>query len=74
MGPFKYLPKMECKHNIFSMNNQVNGKIIINGQEYLFNNDLGYIEGDYGTSFPNNYIWIQANNLNRNVLHCFDCF
>lgn len=61
MGPFKYFPKMECKHNIFSMKHFVNGKISINNQEYLFINDLGYIEGDYGVSFPEKYIWIQAN-------------
>jgi hypothetical protein len=65
MGPFKYLPKMECKHNIFSMKHHVDGKISINSKEYLFNNDLGYIEGDYGISFPNKYLWIQANNLNN---------
>ena len=65
MGPFKHLPKMECKHNIYSMKHSVNGKIIINGHEYLFTNDIGYLEGDYGTSFPNKYIWVQSNNLNN---------
>ena len=65
MGPFKHLPKMECKHNVFSMKHLINGTITINGKEYLFNNDLGYIEGDYGVSFPNKYIWIQSNNLNN---------
>ena len=40
MGPFKHLPKMECKHNIYSMKHSVNGKIIINGHEYLFTNDV----------------------------------
>lgn len=63
MGPFKHFPKMECKHNIFSMKHLINGSITINNDKYLFNNDLGYIEGDYGVSFPNKYIWIQSNNL-----------
>lgn len=65
MGPFKNLPQMECKHNIFSMKHFVNGIIKINGQKYFFENDLGYIEGDYGTSFPNKYLWIQSNDLDR---------
>lgn len=30
MGPFKYFPLMECKHNIFSMKHFVNGDISIN--------------------------------------------
>ncbi|MGD9605492.1 MAG: tocopherol cyclase family protein [Bacilli bacterium] len=63
MGPFKHLPKMECKHNIFSMKHLVNGQITINDKEYRFNDDFGYLEGDYGSSFPSKYIWMQANNL-----------
>lgn len=63
MGPFKHFPFMECKHNVFSMKHLVNGKIIINNQEYNFYNNLGYIEGDYGVSFPKKYIWVQTNNL-----------
>lgn len=64
MGPFKHLPKMECKHNVFSMKHHVNGIVTINNEEYEFTYDLGYIEGDYGVSFPKKYIWMQANNFN----------
>lgn len=63
MGPFSYLPFMECNHAIISMQNSVNGLLNINNKEMLFNNDLGYIEKDWGYSFPNNYIWCQANNF-----------
>lgn len=65
MGPFKNLPKMECKHNIFSMKHYVNGIVTINEQVFTFDNDLGYIEGDYGSSFPSKYMWIQSNNINN---------
>lgn len=63
MGPFKNLPKMECKHNIFSMKHYVNGIITINNKAYIFDNNLGYLEGDYGSSFPNKYMWIQSNSF-----------
>lgn len=63
MGPFKYFPLMECVHKIYSMKHLVNGVITINNKEYAFKDDLGYLEGDYGVSFPNKYIWVQANNL-----------
>jgi hypothetical protein len=63
MGPFKHLPLMECKHNIFSMKHDVFGTVTINDKEYVFHNDLGYLEGDYGSSFPTKYIWMQSNQL-----------
>ena len=59
MGPFTYLP-MECRHSIYSMKHTINGKLIINGNEYTYTNSLGYIEGDSGKSFPNKYIWYNS--------------
>lgn len=61
MGPFKYLPFMECRHSIISMRHTVNGVICINGVNYRFRNSPGYIEGDSGYSFPKRYAWT----------HCF---
>ena len=63
MGPFKYFPKMECVHSIFSMKHSVYGSISLNGREYFFYDNLGYIEGDRGASFPEKYVWIQGNDL-----------
>ncbi len=59
MGPFRYVPFMECVHSVFSMAHQVNGRVTINGKEYVFESDLGYIEGDRGRSFPKRYAWTQ---------------
>ncbi|MDP4120540.1 MAG: tocopherol cyclase family protein [Bacillota bacterium] len=61
MGPFKYIPFMECRHSIFSMTHKVNGYLYINDEKYLFKNDVGYIEGDRGRSFPKSYAWTQCN-------------
>lgn len=60
MGPFKYVPFMECRHSVVSMRHSVNGSICINGTQYDFKNALGYIEGDRGRSFPKKYIWTQC--------------
>lgn len=60
MGPFKYVPFMECRHSVLSMRHRVDGTVRINGKVYDFNNALGYIEGDRGRSFPDEYIWTQS--------------
>lgn len=63
MGPFSYIPFMECNHAILSMKSKANGKITINNQDIVFNNGIGYIEKDWGHSFPKSYIWCQGNNF-----------
>jgi hypothetical protein len=63
MGYFSYFPKMECNHHIVSMNHQVFGTIILNDKEINLNNGFGYIEKDWGISFPKEYIWLQCNHF-----------
>ena len=63
MGPFSYLPFMECNHSVISMKNKTNGIININDTILDFDNGIGYIEKDYGCSFPKSYIWCQGNNF-----------
>ena len=60
MGPFRYVPFMQCRHSVFSMKHAVNGEISINGIPYVFLNGIGYIEGDRGNSFPKEYLWTQC--------------
>ena len=57
MGPFALIPFMECRHYVFSMRHSVNGKVVINGKPYVFENAVGYWEGDSGRSFPKDYLW-----------------
>ncbi len=63
MGWYSFIPFMECKHGIVSVNHNVKGRLRINGREINFDNGKGYIEKDWGTSFPEAWIWIQANNF-----------
>ncbi|MCF7832381.1 MAG: hypothetical protein K9N05_02240 [Candidatus Marinimicrobia bacterium] len=61
MGAFTYIPFMECYHGVVSMRHKVRGVLTINGAEYGFENGIGYIEKDWGRSFPESWIWMQAN-------------
>lgn len=63
MGFFAYFPKMECYHGVISMSHMLHGTLKINGKEIDFNGGKGYIEKDWGTSFPKKYIWVQCNNF-----------
>lgn len=65
MGPFSYIPFMECNHAILSMQNCAQGLININDNKINFNNSIGYIEKDWGSSFPKSYIWCQGNNFQK---------
>lgn len=60
MGPFAFVPFLECRHSVWSMQHSVKGTVCINGKKYSFRNDLGYWEGDRGRSFPKEYAWTQC--------------
>lgn len=60
MGPFRYVPFMQCRHSVYSMHHSVDGELIVNGTPYMFANAFGYIEGDRGYSFPSKYVWTQC--------------
>ncbi len=63
MGWYSFVPFMECNHGIISVNHDLYGKISINKNEIDFAGGKGYIEKDWGTSFPEAWIWIQSNNF-----------
>lgn len=60
MGPFRYVPFMQCRHSVYSMFHRIDGQITVNDQRFEFINGIGYIEGDRGRSFPKQYIWTQC--------------
>jgi len=65
MGPYTFLPFMECYHGIVSMDHSVNGQIEVNGEVHDFGNGRGYIEKDWGQSFPSAYVWLQTNHFSQ---------
>ncbi len=65
MGPYTFLPLMECYHGIVSMDHAINGQIEVNGEVHDFGNGRGYIEKDWGQSFPSAYVWLQTNHFSQ---------
>lgn len=65
MGPFSFVPFMECYHGILSMNHKIEGHLIIQDELIDFTNGRGYIEKDWGHSFPSAYVWLQTNHFSK---------
>lgn len=63
MGPYSFVPFMECYHGIVSIHHDILGQLIISGNSVDFSNGYGYIEKDWGRSFPEAWIWIQSNHF-----------
>lgn len=63
MGWFSYIPFMECFHGIVSMNHHIEGQLVIDGRKVDFTGGKGYIEKDWGRSFPKAYVWMQSNHF-----------
>lgn len=59
MGPFIFIPGMQCRHSVYSMKHTVKGWLSLDQEKIVFQKGLGYMEGDRGTSFPDKYIWTQ---------------
>lgn len=60
MGPFRFVPFMQCRHSVFSLYHRVDGWLTVNGKNISIRNGSGYLEGDRGTSFPSRYVWTQC--------------
>lgn len=65
MGPFQFVPFMECYHAIIHLSHRIKGAITLNGVGYDFEDGAGYIEKDYGRSFPQTYLWFQASHFDQ---------
>ncbi|CAG8485148.1 23380_t:CDS:2 [Dentiscutata erythropus] len=70
MGPFAYIPFLECNHGLLSIDHRSQGNIELINEEnkddfkkIIFKNGHGYIEKDWGIDFPRSYIWAQTNNF-----------
>lgn len=70
MGWYSFVPKMQCYHGVVSVHHIVSGSVNYKGNDYNWDDGIGYIEKDWGTSFPRCWIWLQSNhwdNLERKV-------
>jgi hypothetical protein len=66
MGFFGYFNFMECYHGVVSMTHHLGGLLDVNQIPISFNHSKGYIEKDWGKSFPRAYVWMQSNHFTNN--------
>ena len=65
MGPYTFVPFMECYHGILSMDHVISGALTIHGKTIDFTGGRGYMEKDWGRSFPEGYFWMQTNHFSQ---------
>jgi hypothetical protein len=67
MGFFAYFKFLQCFHGVISLNHSLQGAMVLNGITHRFKSGKGYIEKDWGTSFPKQYIWLQCNHFEEDI-------
>jgi tocopherol cyclase len=65
MGWYAFVPLMECYHGVLSFDHLIEGQLEINGKSVDFSGGRGYIEKDWGRSFPGYHIWVQTNHFDQ---------
>lgn len=63
MGWYAWVPTMECYHGVLSLDHAISGALEIDGETVDFGGGRGYIEKDWGQSFPAAWIWMQSNHF-----------
>ena len=61
MGWYSFVPFMQCYHGVVSMDHRLHGALQVNGTPVDFTGGRGYLEKDWGRSFPDAWIWLQTN-------------
>jgi tocopherol cyclase len=71
MGWYSFVPFMECNHGIVSLHHQISGALTTpQGDTVNFEKGIGYIEKDWGSSFPRAYVWMQSNHFDTTDRAC----
>lgn len=63
MGWYAYIPIMECYHGVLSLQHNILGQLRLNDRVVDFDGGKGYMEKDWGTSFPSSWVWLQSNHF-----------
>jgi len=65
MGWFAWVPFLQTYHGVLSFDHRIDGSLAVNGREIDFDGGRGYIEKDWGRSFPDAWIWMQTNHFEQ---------
>jgi len=71
MGPFLFIPFMECYHDVISIQHDILGQLKISGKKVNFNGGIGYIEKNWGKSMPQSWHWFQSNHFQPDDVSLF---
>lgn len=63
MGWYSFVPFMQCYHGVVSMHHRLQGELAVYGRKVDFSGGIGYMEKDWGRSFPSSWIWMQSNHF-----------
>ncbi|MEA4896833.1 MAG: tocopherol cyclase family protein [Christensenellaceae bacterium] len=63
MGPFRFVPFMECNHSVISLKHPVDGYVELGGAVHRFDGGSGYLEMDWGRSFPRDWTWFECHDF-----------
>ncbi len=66
MGWYAWVPRMECYHGVLSFDHVILGSLEVDRVKLDFSGGRGYIEKDWGQSFPEAYVWFQTNHFATN--------
>ena len=65
MGWYRFVPFMQCYHEVVSLTHQLEGSLVMDGKTYPFDQGCGYAEKDWGSSMPSAWIWMQSNSFSQ---------
>jgi hypothetical protein len=63
MGWYAWVPFMECYHGVLSLDHAIKGVLEVQNRSIDMSGGRGYIEKDWGRSFPSAWIWFQTNHF-----------
>ncbi|THH40660.1 tocopherol cyclase family protein [Neolewinella litorea] len=63
MGWYSFVPRMQCYHGLVSFHHRIQGNIQVGRKVYDASSGVGYTEKDWGSGFPEAWIWGQSNHL-----------
>lgn len=63
MGWYGFVPRMQCYHGLVSYHHELRGTITVNGKVHDAAGGVGYTEKDWGSGFPDAWVWCQSNHL-----------
>ena len=65
MGFFAWIPFLQTYHGVVSLDHVIDGSLTFEGETIDFSDGRGYIEKDWGRSFPEAWVWMQTNHFDQ---------